>query len=124
MSIEGRNMFPLVENLVRMVLIYPASACTAERSFSAMKRLKGWSRLTMTHGRINYIMVCYVHRDLQADLKSVIFANEFFCNPTESRLKMTFGKMIKIPNNPANTLDIILFLYSDNIELIFAKKVY
>ena len=43
-----RCMFPAVEKLLRLLLISPASSCEAERSFSALRRLKTWLRSTMT----------------------------------------------------------------------------
>jgi len=41
---EMRAMFPNVENLVRLLLVNPASSATAERSFSALRRLKTYLR--------------------------------------------------------------------------------
>ena len=48
MKTEVREMFPMVENLLKLILISPASSCSAERSFSALRRLKGYLRSTMT----------------------------------------------------------------------------
>ena len=50
---EVRRMFPTVEQLVRLMLVCPVSSCTAERSFSALRRLKTWLRSTMTEQRLN-----------------------------------------------------------------------
>ena len=35
-----RRMFPAVEMLLKILLTSPASSCEAERSFSALRRLK------------------------------------------------------------------------------------
>ena len=35
-----RAMFPLVESLIRLLLVNPASSATAEGSFSSLRRLK------------------------------------------------------------------------------------
>ena len=60
---EVRALFPQVATLLRLLLLLsPASACTAERSFSALRRMKTWLRSTMTQQRLNHIMVCHVHR--------------------------------------------------------------
>ncbi|KAK0140305.1 hypothetical protein N1851_022780 [Merluccius polli] len=40
-----------------------ASSCEAERSFSALRRLKTWLRANMTQDRLNGVVVCHVHRD-------------------------------------------------------------
>jgi hypothetical protein len=49
---EVRRMFPQVERLLRLILLCPVSSCTAERSFSALRRLKTWLRTTMS--QVNY----------------------------------------------------------------------
>ncbi|XP_068213365.1 zinc finger MYM-type protein 1-like [Palaemon carinicauda] len=63
---EVRRMFPQVEALLRLLLVSPASSCTAERSFSALRRLKAWLRSSMSQQRLNHLMICHVHRDRQA----------------------------------------------------------
>ena len=47
MKKEVRKIFPMVERLLRLVLTSPASSCSAERSFSALRRLKTYLRSTM-----------------------------------------------------------------------------
>ena len=37
MKTEVREMFSMVENLLKLILISPASSCSAERSFSALR---------------------------------------------------------------------------------------
>ncbi|XP_068239780.1 zinc finger MYM-type protein 1-like [Palaemon carinicauda] len=65
---EVRRMFPQVEALLRLLLVSPASSCTAERSFSALRRLKTWLRSSMSQQRLNHLMICHVHRDRLATL--------------------------------------------------------
>jgi hypothetical protein len=48
-----RAMFPLVEALVRLLLVNPASSATAERSFSSLRRLKTYLRSTCGQRRLN-----------------------------------------------------------------------
>ena len=45
---ELRGEYNEVEQLVRLLLVAPASSAEAERSFSALRRLKTWLRSTMT----------------------------------------------------------------------------
>jgi hAT family C-terminal dimerisation region len=59
---EVRALFKQVEQLLRLVLVCPASSCTAERSFSALRRLKTWLRNTMTQTRLNSLSICHVHQ--------------------------------------------------------------
>ena len=60
---EVRMMFTQVEQLLRLLLQSPASSCSAERSFSALRRLKTWLCSTMGQERLSSLMTCHVHRD-------------------------------------------------------------
>jgi len=61
---EVRGEFSEIEKLVRLLLVCPASSSEAERSFSALRRLKTWLRSTMTEARLNSVVVCNTHQDL------------------------------------------------------------
>ncbi len=63
MTPEVRGEYSEVEMLVRLLLVSPASSAEAERSFSALRRLKTWLRSTMTQVRLNAISVCHIHQD-------------------------------------------------------------
>ena len=56
-------MFPLVEALVSLLLVNPASSATAERSFSTLRRLKTYVRSTCGQQPLNSIAICNVHKD-------------------------------------------------------------
>ena len=58
----ARAMFPEVNKLLQLLLTLPASSATAERSFSALHRLKTWLRSTMRQDRLTSVAVCHVHR--------------------------------------------------------------
>jgi hypothetical protein len=90
MAPEVRSMFPQVERLLRLCLISPASSSSAERSFSALRRVKTWLRSTMTQSRLNHVMVCHVHRDLLVELNCRDVAQAFINNDTRGRI---FGKL-------------------------------
>ena len=77
MEPNARCMFPAVEKLLRLLLISPASSCEAERSFSALHRLKTWLRSTMTQVRLNHVVVCHVHQDILSELSCQKIAKEF-----------------------------------------------
>ena len=76
MESNVRCMFPAVEKLLRLRLI-PASSCEPERFFSALRKLKTWLRSTITHVRLNYVVVCHVHRDILSELFCQKIAKEF-----------------------------------------------
>ena len=59
------------------------------RSFSAMRRIKSYLRSTMSQGRLNYIMVLSVHKDLTDKMNLVDVANNFV-SASENHLRV-FG---------------------------------
>lgn len=73
MPVEVRGLFNEVESLVRLLLVVPVSSAEAERSFSALRRLKTWLRSTMTQVRLNNAAVCHVHQDIldNIDIKQI-----------------------------------------------------
>ncbi|XP_068213662.1 zinc finger MYM-type protein 1-like [Palaemon carinicauda] len=87
---EVRRMFPQVEALLRLLLVSPASSCTAERSFSALRRLKTWLRSSMSQQRLNHLMICHVHRDHLATLSPQAIAEEFI--RAEDKRRTIFGR--------------------------------
>lgn len=60
---EVRSLFSQVEALVRLLLVVPASSVEAERSFSALRRLKTWLRSSMSQTRLNNVAMCHVHQE-------------------------------------------------------------
>ena len=50
-------------NLMRLILVMPATNATSERSFSALRRVKRYLRSTMLQERLNYLMLLHVHKD-------------------------------------------------------------
>lgn len=80
MAKEVRDLFYNVEVLVRLMLVCPASSCEAERSFSALRKLKTYLRSTMTQKRLNHVAVCYVHKTLLDKLDDRNVAKKFICN--------------------------------------------
>ncbi|PIK41115.1 putative zinc finger MYM-type protein 1-like [Apostichopus japonicus] len=91
MNPQMRQMFRAVEQLLRLLLVSPASSCTAERSFSALRRIKTWLRSTMGQTRLNNLMVCAVHSDLLMEINPLDIAKEFVSNCQTRRV--VFGRM-------------------------------
>ena len=57
-----RALFDQVVVLTRLLLTIPASSAEAERSFSALRRLKTYLRSTMSQQRLNSIAILNVHQ--------------------------------------------------------------
>jgi hypothetical protein len=77
MCSEVRALFTNVKQLIRLLHVCPASSCSAERSFSALRRLKTWLRNTMTQKRLNSVVVCNVHQELTDGVDLSVVAKEF-----------------------------------------------
>jgi len=57
-----RAMFDQVEQLVRLLLVIPASSCEAERSFSSLRRLKTYLRSSILQERLTHRAILHVHQ--------------------------------------------------------------
>ena len=57
-------MFSEVKMLLTLFYVIPGSSATAERSFSALWRIKKYLRMTMTSQRLNSVVAMNVHREL------------------------------------------------------------
>jgi len=57
---EVCSLFVDVEQLIRLMLLWPVSSCAAERSFSALRRLKNWLQSTMTQQRLNAVVAMLI----------------------------------------------------------------
>ncbi len=55
----------------------PATNASSERSFSALRRVKSYLRLTMTQEPLNYLMMLHVHKERCNDLNMKTLVNEF-----------------------------------------------
>jgi hAT family C-terminal dimerisation region len=71
------GMLGQVVKLVGMILTVPASAATAERSFSALQRVKTASRGTMTQARLNHLLLIHIHQDRVLNVNINNILNEF-----------------------------------------------
>ena len=89
MEKAAQRMVPRAVRLLRLLLCLPASSATAERSFSALRRLKTWLRATMTQTRLNSVAVCHVHRKRVADVDTDRVAAAFVS--LNSRREKVFG---------------------------------
>lgn len=63
-----KDMIPEIIKLLKIVLTIPVSTCTAERSFSALRRIKTYLRSTMTQQRLNDHMAVHINREIADDL--------------------------------------------------------
>jgi len=95
---EVRSLFVDVEQLIRLMLLCPVSSCAADRSFTALRRLKNWLRSTMMQQRLNAVVVCHIKKDIVDSLNV-------------SELASDFAKRFDIRTGPFNASDIYRLAY-------------
>eukprot|EP00118_Oscarella_pearsei_P023766 m.288913 g.288913 ORF g.288913 m.288913 type:complete len:207 (+) comp40709_c0_seq7:2098-2718(+) len=59
----SRTMLSEVHLLIRLYLTVPVTTATAERSFSALRRLKTYLRTTMPQRRLNNMVLLHLHKE-------------------------------------------------------------
>jgi len=57
------DVFSELVLLTKLFFVVPVSSATAERSFSAMRRLKTYLRSTMSTERLNSVTTLHVHKN-------------------------------------------------------------
>jgi len=91
-SHDVRNLLNAVERLFKFLVVLPASSATAERSFSTLRRLKNYLRLTrpITQDRLNHVAVHHVHKT-RVDALDINKIKQLFIHTNEYRLSV-FGQ--------------------------------
>ncbi|XP_049271149.1 uncharacterized protein LOC125758225 [Rhipicephalus sanguineus] len=67
-----REIFPLIHTFLQILATLPVSVASAERSFSALRRLKTWMRSQMGEERLTGLALLHAHRDITIDTSKVI----------------------------------------------------
>ena len=85
-----KNFFSEVIVVTKLIYVMPATNATSERSFSALRRIKTYSRNSMSQERLNNVMLLHVHKQKTDELVLAEVARDFV-NDSEHRLHI-FGK--------------------------------
>lgn len=65
-QMDRHTLYPQLAQLLRLVIVLPASNASSERCFSAMRRLKTFQRSSMMQQRLNHLMYCIFTKTLPA----------------------------------------------------------
>ena len=57
------SLFPTIHKILRIFLSIPVSSVACERSFSGLRRLKLWTRSSMSEDRLSGLAMLLLHRD-------------------------------------------------------------
>ena len=90
LSPSEQGLLDQVYQVLRLVLVMPATNSSSERSFSALRRVKSYLRSTMTQQRLNNLMILHVYKEQTDGLILKDVANEFVGN--SQHRKNIFGK--------------------------------
>ena len=90
LSEGGCSFYSEVCQVVKLLLVMPATNAYSERSFSVMRRLKTYLRSTVGQTRLNHIMLLHIHKAQLDGLDLSLIANDFVYG-NEHRLSY-FGK--------------------------------
>ncbi|XP_050065546.1 52 kDa repressor of the inhibitor of the protein kinase-like [Aphis gossypii] len=71
-----KDMFPTIHILLKILASFPISIASAERSFSALKRIKTWLRCNMLEERLTGLAIIHCHRDEHVDIDENDYNNE------------------------------------------------
>ena len=70
-------MFTEIHKLLTIYLTVPMTSATAERSFSTLRRVKDYTRTTMSQLRLNHVIIMHTHKQRTDDLNLVNVAESF-----------------------------------------------
>ena len=69
---HSSSLFPNIKVLLLILCTLPVTSCSAERSFSGLKRIKTALRSTMSNERLTSLALLHPHRDIDIDIPEII----------------------------------------------------
>ena len=66
------RLFPNISTLLRILSTIPVTSCEAERSFSALRRIKPFLRTTMAEDRLNGLTLLHIHRNISINVDDAV----------------------------------------------------
>ena len=87
---SSKSLFQDIFILLRILLTIPVTTDTAERTFSALWRLKTYLRSTMTQPRLNHVMLLHIHKERTDELDILQVAKSFIS--VNERRPLFFGR--------------------------------
>lgn len=70
--IHASEFYPSIKELLKIICVIPVTTCTAERTFSSLRRTKTYLRSTIGEDRLNGYMLLNIHRDIKITPNEVI----------------------------------------------------
>lgn len=70
--IHVSEFYPNIKELLKIICVIPVTTCTAERTFSSLRRTKTYLRSTIGEDRLNGLMLLNIHRNIKITPNEVI----------------------------------------------------
>ena len=80
----NQPMFPNMTRMPTIAATLAVTSCSCERSFSSLRRLKTFNRMTMADERMTGLAMLHVHREIHEGLDKAV---EEFANPICKTIK-------------------------------------
>ena len=80
-------MFSEIIDLIKLLLLTPATNAISECSCSTLRRIKTYLHSTMTQIRLSHCMMLNIHKEALGELSLIEVASEF-CWKNEARLNI------------------------------------
>ena len=87
----AKELFSEVFRLLQIFFTLPVTTSTAERTFSALRRLKTYLRSTMSQARLNHTMLLYIHKERTDQIDEKDIAKKFIM---ENDRRSYFGNVL------------------------------
>ena len=68
----SKDQFPNINKVLQILCTLVVSVASAERSFSALRRLKTWLRTAMTQNRLSGLAIMHIHRKIKVSISAII----------------------------------------------------
>ena len=73
---EIQKMFPVIIELIKLLLVFPSSTVSYERRFSKLRTIKMWLRSTMLESRLNALVLANIQQETIHIIDMDIFINK------------------------------------------------
>ena len=83
------SFYPNISSIFHLLLTLPVGSCSCERSFSKLRRLKDYTRTSMTDTRLNGLALSYIHHDVVVDPLDVL---KSWDSSMERRISLAFSE--------------------------------
>ena len=99
--------FPNISTALRLLAVFPFTSCSCERSASAIRLLKTYTRSSMSQKRLNGLATLYTHKDIKIEVDEVI-----------DRFAVTHARRLSIVNLLASNQNL------DNFDKAIVSELY